>query len=246
MEGMSRSCPGSSDPTPPVASTWVAAPHRSWFGRTRTATWGDGGVCFLDPLPWPSREGTLPTAPNAHADSASDDAIDANSTSSNDTSTNGTSASGIDRIRDSGTVDNSANVGESETQHHTLLRLHKIRQVPLGNRVRPPLWRQSLLLGLLGPRTPGQPRMELTAGSLVLGLRGVPFTKARFRSPSECFAPSTSSLSATPILSFPLWFFFFLCQAPAVQRRGGPGEHDALLAAASASAPIRALSLPKQ
>ena len=51
VDGMARSCHGCRDTTPPVADEWIQVPHRMWFGRTRTVTWGEGGVCFLSLRP---------------------------------------------------------------------------------------------------------------------------------------------------------------------------------------------------
>ena len=47
---MANSCRGSRDKTPPLASEWLAIPHRLFFGHERTYTWGLGGVAFLNPV----------------------------------------------------------------------------------------------------------------------------------------------------------------------------------------------------
>jgi len=49
-EGMSNSCRGCSDKTPPLALEWLTIPHRLFFGHERTYTWGLGGVAFLNPI----------------------------------------------------------------------------------------------------------------------------------------------------------------------------------------------------
>ncbi|KAL8465178.1 hypothetical protein ACS0TY_034612 [Phlomoides rotata] len=49
VEGMKRSCVGSMDKSKPREIIWKTFPHRLFFGRDRTATWGPGGVAFLHP-----------------------------------------------------------------------------------------------------------------------------------------------------------------------------------------------------
>ncbi|KAG8379252.1 hypothetical protein BUALT_Bualt07G0069300 [Buddleja alternifolia] len=48
-EGMKRPCVGSMDKSKPKEIKWKTFPHRLFFGRERTATWGPGGVAFLHP-----------------------------------------------------------------------------------------------------------------------------------------------------------------------------------------------------
>ena len=48
---MQEPCRGCSDMTPPRGSAWIQVPHRMWFGRSRTATWGQGGVAFMSLAP---------------------------------------------------------------------------------------------------------------------------------------------------------------------------------------------------
>lgn len=48
-EGMRRPCAGAMDKSPPKAILWKTVPHRLFFGRERTLTWGPGGVAFLHP-----------------------------------------------------------------------------------------------------------------------------------------------------------------------------------------------------
>lgn len=40
---------GSGDKTPPKEIMWKTFPHRLFFGREFTHTWGPGGVAFLNP-----------------------------------------------------------------------------------------------------------------------------------------------------------------------------------------------------
>ncbi|KAB2089759.1 hypothetical protein ES319_A03G082400v1 [Gossypium barbadense] len=47
--GMKKLCSGSVDRNPPKETRWKAFPHRLFFGRDFTQTWGPGGVAFLDP-----------------------------------------------------------------------------------------------------------------------------------------------------------------------------------------------------
>ncbi|GAB4845402.1 Histone deacetylase 5, variant 2 [Ancistrocladus abbreviatus] len=49
VEGMRKPCPGSMDRSPPKEILWKRIPHRLFFGRDQTATWGTGGVAFLHP-----------------------------------------------------------------------------------------------------------------------------------------------------------------------------------------------------
>ncbi|KAL3513061.1 hypothetical protein ACH5RR_025778 [Cinchona calisaya] len=49
VEGMRKSCAGSVDKSRPKASRWRTFPHRLFFARDYTATWGPGGVAFLHP-----------------------------------------------------------------------------------------------------------------------------------------------------------------------------------------------------
>ncbi|MBA0678360.1 hypothetical protein Goari_019713 [Gossypium aridum] len=47
--GMKKLCSGSVDRNPPKETRWKTFPHRLFFGRDFTQTWGPGGVAFLDP-----------------------------------------------------------------------------------------------------------------------------------------------------------------------------------------------------
>ena len=49
VEGLQRPCPGSLDKTPPKESLWKTYPHRLFFGRDSTHSWGPGGAAFLNP-----------------------------------------------------------------------------------------------------------------------------------------------------------------------------------------------------
>lgn len=49
VEGMRQPCAGSMDRRPPKDNLWRTFPHRLFFGREQTATWGPGGVAFLYP-----------------------------------------------------------------------------------------------------------------------------------------------------------------------------------------------------
>ncbi|XP_047957076.1 histone deacetylase 5 isoform X1 [Salvia hispanica] len=49
IEGMIRACVGSMDKSKPKGIIWKTFPHRLFFARERTATWGPGGVAFLHP-----------------------------------------------------------------------------------------------------------------------------------------------------------------------------------------------------
>ncbi|KAG9151583.1 hypothetical protein Leryth_021902 [Lithospermum erythrorhizon] len=48
-EGMRIPYAGSADKSPPKEILWMTFPHRLFFGRDFTATWGPGGVAFLHP-----------------------------------------------------------------------------------------------------------------------------------------------------------------------------------------------------
>ncbi|ESQ31827.1 hypothetical protein EUTSA_v10003787mg [Eutrema salsugineum] len=50
VEGMKRACVGSMDKSPPKEIMWETFPHRLFFGRESTVTWGVGGVAFTNPL----------------------------------------------------------------------------------------------------------------------------------------------------------------------------------------------------
>ncbi|KAL4360830.1 hypothetical protein GQ457_04G015860 [Hibiscus cannabinus] len=47
--GMKKPCSGSMDRNPPKEIRWKTFPHRLFFGRDFTQTWGPGGVAFVDP-----------------------------------------------------------------------------------------------------------------------------------------------------------------------------------------------------
>ncbi|XP_065878815.1 histone deacetylase 5 isoform X2 [Euphorbia lathyris] len=49
VDGMQKPCAGSMDRTPPKETLWKVLPHRLFFGREFTRTWGLGGVAFLHP-----------------------------------------------------------------------------------------------------------------------------------------------------------------------------------------------------
>jgi histone deacetylase 6 len=49
VEGMRKACSGSRDKSPPKEILWQTVPHRLFFGHDHTATWGPGGVAFLNP-----------------------------------------------------------------------------------------------------------------------------------------------------------------------------------------------------
>lgn len=49
VEGMKKPCSGSMDKSPPKETLWKTVPHRLFFGRAYTGTWGPGGVAFLNP-----------------------------------------------------------------------------------------------------------------------------------------------------------------------------------------------------
>nr|XP_043615253.1 histone deacetylase 5 [Erigeron canadensis] len=48
-EGMKRPCRGAVDKRQPKGVIWKTVPHRLFFGRESTVTWGLGGVAFLNP-----------------------------------------------------------------------------------------------------------------------------------------------------------------------------------------------------
>ncbi|RZC60981.1 hypothetical protein C5167_022754 [Papaver somniferum] len=48
-EGMQAPCCGSMDKNPPKEIMWKIVPHRFFIGRSKTRTWGAGGVAFLHP-----------------------------------------------------------------------------------------------------------------------------------------------------------------------------------------------------
>ncbi|KAK9107258.1 hypothetical protein Syun_023269 [Stephania yunnanensis] len=49
VEGMQKPFPGSIDKRLPKDIMWKIMPHRLFFGRSHTCTWGEGGVAFLHP-----------------------------------------------------------------------------------------------------------------------------------------------------------------------------------------------------
>ncbi|CAK7344157.1 unnamed protein product [Dovyalis caffra] len=49
VDGMKKACSGSMDRNPPKEISWKIFPHRLFFGRDSTRTWGPGGVAFLHP-----------------------------------------------------------------------------------------------------------------------------------------------------------------------------------------------------
>ncbi|XWS37275.1 hypothetical protein CRYUN_Cryun19dG0029400 [Craigia yunnanensis] len=49
VKGMKKPCSGSMDRNPPKEILWKTCPHRLFFGRDFTQTWGPGGVAFLHP-----------------------------------------------------------------------------------------------------------------------------------------------------------------------------------------------------
>ncbi|KAJ8752722.1 hypothetical protein K2173_007032 [Erythroxylum novogranatense] len=49
VDGMRKPCAGSRDKNSPREIIWKAFPHRLFFGRDSTKTWGAGGVAFLHP-----------------------------------------------------------------------------------------------------------------------------------------------------------------------------------------------------
>ena len=46
---MKRPCRGAVDKSQPKEVLWKTVPHRLFFGRESTVTWGPGGVAFLNP-----------------------------------------------------------------------------------------------------------------------------------------------------------------------------------------------------
>lgn len=46
---MQKPCSGSKDRNPPKEILWKTFPHRLFFGRDSSHTWGPGGVAFLNP-----------------------------------------------------------------------------------------------------------------------------------------------------------------------------------------------------
>lgn len=46
---MRKPCAGSLDKSPPKEVLWKTVPHRLFFGRDHSKTWGPGGVAFLHP-----------------------------------------------------------------------------------------------------------------------------------------------------------------------------------------------------
>lgn len=49
VDGMKKPCTGSMDKNLPKEILWKNFPHRLYFGRDSTRTWGPGGVAFLHP-----------------------------------------------------------------------------------------------------------------------------------------------------------------------------------------------------
>ncbi|KAJ4713182.1 Histone deacetylase [Melia azedarach] len=49
VEGMSKPCIGSKDKTLPEEIQWKSYPHRLFFGRESSITWGPGGTAFVNP-----------------------------------------------------------------------------------------------------------------------------------------------------------------------------------------------------
>nr|GMD30842.1 histone deacetylase 5 [Ipomoea batatas] len=49
VEGMQKQCAGAMDKSLPKEIIWKTIPHRLFFGRDHTVTWGHGGVAFLHP-----------------------------------------------------------------------------------------------------------------------------------------------------------------------------------------------------
>ncbi|XP_050376901.1 histone deacetylase 5 [Argentina anserina] len=49
VDGMLKPCVGSEDKTPPKEIMWKTFPHRLFFGREFTLSWGLGGSAFLNP-----------------------------------------------------------------------------------------------------------------------------------------------------------------------------------------------------
>lgn len=51
VEGLQRPCAGCVDKSPPKETLWKTFPHRLFFGREFSRSWGPGGVAFLNPEP---------------------------------------------------------------------------------------------------------------------------------------------------------------------------------------------------
>ncbi|XP_024540177.1 histone deacetylase 5 [Selaginella moellendorffii] len=51
VEGIEVPGQGLLEKTPPLEDFWLSAPHRLFFGRERSLSWGNGGVAFLNPVP---------------------------------------------------------------------------------------------------------------------------------------------------------------------------------------------------
>ncbi|KAL6183020.1 hypothetical protein ACLB2K_044431 [Fragaria x ananassa] len=49
VDGLQKPCAGSVDKSPPKEIMWKTFPHRLFFGREFTQSWGPGGTAFLDP-----------------------------------------------------------------------------------------------------------------------------------------------------------------------------------------------------
>lgn len=49
VDGMKKSCLGSRDKSLPKDTIWKTVPHKLFFGRSHSDTWGAGGVTFLHP-----------------------------------------------------------------------------------------------------------------------------------------------------------------------------------------------------
>lgn len=49
VEGLQRPYPGCVDKSPPKETLWKTFPHRLFFGREFSRSWGPGGVAFLNP-----------------------------------------------------------------------------------------------------------------------------------------------------------------------------------------------------
>lgn len=49
VDGMKKPCTGSMDKNLPKEILWKIFPHRLYFGRDSTRTWGPGGAAFLHP-----------------------------------------------------------------------------------------------------------------------------------------------------------------------------------------------------
>lgn len=47
---MKKACVGAMDKSPPKEIVWKTFPHRLFFGRESTGTWGVGGAAFINPL----------------------------------------------------------------------------------------------------------------------------------------------------------------------------------------------------